>query len=90
MGAYTRCGASYHSVSHTFLRSLSASDSLPGLFAYESKDVVLRPQEKSQQSVQKGDSLNGTENVCRRKRFVPFRLSRLSIFSLHLIISGEL
>jgi len=35
---------SYHSWSHTFLRTVSPSDSLPALFSYESKDVVLRPQ----------------------------------------------
>jgi hypothetical protein len=35
---------SYHSWSHTLLRDISPSASLPALFAYESKDVVLRPQ----------------------------------------------
>jgi hypothetical protein len=35
---------SYQSRSHTFLRSISVSDSLPGLFAYETKEVVLQPQ----------------------------------------------
>lgn len=38
---------SYHSRSHTLLRSISPSDSIPALFAYESKDVVLRPQGQS-------------------------------------------
>jgi len=34
----------FHSLSHTFLRSISSSDSLPGLFAYETKEVTLQPQ----------------------------------------------
>ena len=35
---------SYHSRSHTLLRSISPSDSLPALFSYETKDVLLQPQ----------------------------------------------
>lgn len=35
---------SYHSFGHTFLHAVSASDSLPGLFAYETKEVTLQPQ----------------------------------------------
>jgi hypothetical protein len=34
----------YQSWSHTFLHSISPSESLPGLFAYETKDVVLQLQ----------------------------------------------
>lgn len=35
---------SYQSLSHTFLHSVSMSDSLPALFAYETNEVVLQPQ----------------------------------------------
>ena len=122
---------SYHSVSHTFLRSLSASDSPVGFAAYESKDGV-RPLEKTlteksswqwtesaTENVSKstispeggfierktytgqpnvrslkrkteGTKGEGDEDECRTKRFAPFNLSRLSIFFLNLIISGEL
>lgn len=36
----------YQSWSHTFLRSISVSDALPGMFAYETKEVVLQPQRR--------------------------------------------
>src|ERR1700733_10459167 len=35
---------SYQSISHAFLRSISISDSLPGLFAYQTDEVVIQPQ----------------------------------------------
>jgi hypothetical protein len=37
---------SYQSLSHTFLHSVSMSDSLPALFAYETNEVVLQTQRR--------------------------------------------
>jgi hypothetical protein len=53
---------SYHSRSHTLLRSISPSDSLPALFSYETKDVLLQPQA---QIVNEKSSSEWTESATR-------------------------
>jgi hypothetical protein len=48
------------------------------------------PERKKETERTKGEDDEDGLRECRRKRFAPVRLSRLSIFFLHLIIKNEL